>query len=516
MCADSRPKANAALAVLAALASRSSDACQALFSAVDWSLAALPRLAKPPAAAAVGAGSSVTRHQLLQVRRRSVAAGRGARTSRQGLRPQQMHAHGLHWQQTACGLVLGQAAPAGAHALQQGLPAAVPWLGCTHSLPVSQEGTEGSWATWGARALGKRPSRALFVGFGELFPPPAPAPAPPPLAYWLLLEPTRARPSNPPNPHPPPRPPARCPAATALLRTADPQLLPRLLSTRPLMAGLLTHLASDPPAAVVGVLRLLAQRVAGAAPGSLAPRSRAAAWGDAALAQLALLCGREVEGPGGEGAGGEEGEGEGAARPAKRRKAGTGGAEGAGEEWLAVQAAYEMLHLLLTDGGQGLVAAALPAAAGGGGQAEPGAAAAGAAPGREGGGGLGRALRLHPGDSVHHLRLLAAAAAAQPALAAELLAALPYNLEPSPCTRWGPPPKNEGQGAAGEGLGRGRARGRGLRRLYAGLGVCLPQCSVLSRGSVLAAQPSCFPPLPSLPLVPSLAGGWQQRQSLGS
>lgn len=58
-----------------------------------------------------------------------------------------------------------------------------------------------------------------------------------------------------------------------------------VLQTRPLMGGLLNHLAADPPASITRVLTVLAQRV-------LAPRSgvgaklRAEAFGDVALQQV--------------------------------------------------------------------------------------------------------------------------------------------------------------------------------------------------------------------------------------
>lgn len=92
---DARARVNATLLLLAAAAARGGQVARELVAAFDWTLSALPRLARPPRAATAAA-----------------AAG-GADGS-------------------------GGAAAATAH-----------------------------WATWGAASIGARPSRALFVEFGE-------------------------------------------------------------------------------------------------------------------------------------------------------------------------------------------------------------------------------------------------------------------------------------------------------------------------------------------------------------
>lgn len=282
-------------------------------------------------------------------------------------------------------------------------------------------------------------------------------------------------------------------------------LLPQLLHHRALVSGLLNHLAADPPWVVVATLQLLAQRVLSEGSG-VAPRSRASLWGDAALAQLALL----TSGPAAAAAAavaaaataataaaplqaaaleggeeqeeeeeeeGQEGEEQGAPPPAKRRKSAaapaggkpgaaaggkgssSGGSGGGGGEGLAVQAAYEMLALLLTDRSQGLAPTPStgglpePSSQGSGGaltapaQVEGAAAAGGelgeawcASAGPQGSAGGQRALRLllrlQPGDSPLHGQLLEEVAAAQPLLAVQLLAGLPYSLEPQLSGRW--------------------------------------------------------------------------------
>ena len=77
-----------------------------------------------------------------------------------------------------------------------------------------------------------------------------------------------------------------CCEARALLGSCDSLTLTRLLAVRSLTAGILHHLASDPPASVLRTLQLLASRVL--APDSTVPaRMHAEPFSDAALQQLA-------------------------------------------------------------------------------------------------------------------------------------------------------------------------------------------------------------------------------------
>lgn len=88
----------------------------------------------------------------------------------------------------------------------------------------------------------------------------------------------------------------------ALLQQCDSLTLSRLLTVRPLMGGLLNHLSTDPPEAVLSLLSLLARRCLAAAAGAaagwaemanaigggeIAASVRAEAFGDVALQQLA-------------------------------------------------------------------------------------------------------------------------------------------------------------------------------------------------------------------------------------
>lgn len=112
---------------------------------------------------------------------------------------------------------------------------------------------------------------------------------------WRLTSrraPSRPRAPGPPTNHgffAPPRAPASPSPAAALLCHSDPLLLPAVLQLRPLIGGLLGHLASDPPAVSLAALRLLESRALGAR-SPAPPRAQGGAWGDAALGQLAVMC----------------------------------------------------------------------------------------------------------------------------------------------------------------------------------------------------------------------------------
>jgi hypothetical protein len=353
--------------------------------------------------------------------------------------------------------------------------------------------------------------------------------------------------------------------AAALLRHADPLLLPAVLQIRPLVGGLLSSLASDPPPIALAALRLLRARALGAGAGVPA-RVQGGVWGDAALSQLAALCraedeeaedgaegaeaGRaEVEGyeelqaphelakggvDGSSGssssesssgsessssesesdAGSEEEEKEQPkeqpaeapeppqqtadkpAGPKRPPQVGGAGKEKAGSADMtseAAQAAFDLLTCLLTDPAFGLAYA--PAAPGGQQQRD------GLTSGERR---LLRLLqRLQPGASARHARLVRAAAEAQPRLAAQLLAALPFDLEPREDAKWlaaaaavgalvrgaaaGPCPllsRMEGGGGAAPGVDSAGVRGA-LRR-------CLPQAApkaLLSRGIQHSGRP---------------------------
>ncbi|KXZ49469.1 hypothetical protein GPECTOR_21g695 [Gonium pectorale] len=216
----------------------------------------------------------------------------------------------------------------------------------------------------------------------------------------------------------------------ALLASADHATLARLLPLRPLMGGLLHHLATDPPGQALETLLLLARRVlappassaagpagrAGGGGGGLPPRLRAEPWGDTALAQLAELAAASDQPV----AGGEAGHAGAATEP---------GAQFA----LAAEAALEALVALCTDPANGLVTPSAVAASGGG-------AAAAAAGALQYGPGVKRLLRLlprlRPLERPRHARLLGAVAELRPWLAAEFASSLPYDLQPRVGTRW--------------------------------------------------------------------------------
>lgn len=257
-----------------------------------------------------------------------------------------------------------------------------------------------------------------------------------------------------------------CHLAAALLRAAgsgpaaDALLLQQLVQLRPLMGGLLQHLAADPPShqlqvrqgqgkawsAWVGlrpqplhparplicwrslllltrapspfpiaqVLQLLQKRVLAPKAG-VPPVAQADAFSDAALQQLATIASSAaVEGE-------EEDEAEGAEEAGGSSTSSSGGKE----RQAAAAAALEVLLAVATDPAHGLAAA----------PGEPGHFALADAGSHQLMPGQRRLLRLllrlRPADSAAHLQLLLSAAAADAPLAAALLLALPYSLEPA-------------------------------------------------------------------------------------
>lgn len=261
----------------------------------------------------------------------------------------------------------------------------------------------------------------------------------------------------------------------ALLAAADHATLARLLPLRPLLGGLLHHLAADPPAEALDTLAVLARRVlapppgaqqgrggpgggAGAGAGGLPPRLRAEPFGDSALAALADVAGSSddpVAGAGAEQAAeaAEEGKGE--------EEEGEEGAQAGGATVTAAtvaEAALEVLVMLCTDPANGLVTHGPGGGAVAGSSGDAGAAAAADAgldpdAGRQHGPGVKRVLRLFPRlrplERSRHGRLLVEVAARRPWLAAEFASSLPYDLQPRVGGR---------EGKRGE---QGRADGRG-------------------------------------------------------
>ncbi|PRW57763.1 Nucleolar pre-ribosomal-associated 1,N-terminal [Chlorella sorokiniana] len=211
-----------------------------------------------------------------------------------------------------------------------------------------------------------------------------------------------------------------CQLAAALLRAAgsgpaaDALLLQQLVQLRPLVGGLLQHLAADPPAHQLQVLQLLQKRVLAPKAG-VPPAVQAEAFSDAALQQLATIATTAaVEG--------EEAE----AEEEEEEAGGSGPAGGSSpERQAAAAAALEVLLAVATDPAHGLAAPAAVTgqfvlADVGSHQLLPGQRRL-----------LRLLLRLRPADSAAHLQLLLAAAAADAPLAAALLLALPYSLEPA-------------------------------------------------------------------------------------
>ena len=284
-----------------------------------------------------------------------------------------------------------------------------------------------------------------------------------------------------------------CALALALLRGAagDALLTQQLLALRPLAGGLLGHLAADPPAQQAEVLALLQRRV-------LAPRAgvpaaaQAEMFPDAALSQLAAIAAEApVEGLEGDDEEAEEEEegGEGADGAAAQRRR---------EQRRAAAAALSILQALVTDPGHGLAAARGAAAEefslcdAGSHQLSPGQRLL-----------LRLLLRLRPADSAAHLHLLLAAAGADAPLAASLLLALPYGLEPASTAAGGAAagrwfahagltarllqllPGLAPPGLALRARGGGGAPPPGGRRVQALLRCCFPPClqrAALSRG----------------------------------
>lgn len=272
-------------------------------------------------------------------------------------------------------------------------------------------------------------------------------------------------------------------AVAAMLQSADPLLLPVLLRTRVLMAGLLNHLSTDPPGIITGVLGLLQGRV-------LAKGSRVTAsaqhelWTDSPLEQLAIISaaagGAAVVDDDATGAarsqhvsmqleeaaeeaapavddrsssdsssvGDESSDGEGSqhSRKCKLGQSAAAAAEDSAAAAAAAQlvadaaaAAYALLLELLTDPAHGLVAVAASQRAAPK-LTSPAPAAHQHSSSSSVSAGERRALRLlqwlQPGHHPSHARLLQAVAEVQPHLAAELLQGLSYQLEPKPCGSW--------------------------------------------------------------------------------
>jgi hypothetical protein len=205
----------------------------------------------------------------------------------------------------------------------------------------------------------------------------------------------------------------------ALLRAADAALLPELLAVRPLVGGLLHHLASDPGEVQEEVLLLLQRRVLlGGRGDAVPPAVQAAALSDAALAQLSVIAACEEEAE-------EEEEEEGAIEDAEERGAGGGRAA----QRRAARLAHGVLLAAATRPAHGLAASAPACAA-----FRLLDAAAGVPPARRRL--LRWLLRLRPAESARHGALLGAATARDPGLAAALLLALPHSMEPTATGRW--------------------------------------------------------------------------------
>ncbi len=188
------------------------------------------------------------------------------------------------------------------------------------------------------------------------------------------------------------------------------------------------------------VLRILNRRVLDPQAGMPAA-VQADIWGDAALAQLVAISARQdmqylEEGEPTQRKRRRQQEGDDSCLAGQQVQRATGGGavrvkggKGAPHAGMvAVRAAHEVLLMLLTDPSHGLVALqqqqlqSLRADM---------ASSAPVAP---------RALRvllaLQPGHAPLHAELLAAVAQAQPALASELLAVLPWQMEPKPTAHW--------------------------------------------------------------------------------
>ncbi|KAL4434021.1 hypothetical protein ABPG75_000462 [Micractinium tetrahymenae] len=201
--------------------------------------------------------------------------------------------------------------------------------------------------------------------------------------------------------------------ALGLLRHAggDALLAQQLLQLRPLVGGLLHHLAADPPGQQLKVLQVLQRRVLSAKAGVPAA-VQAEVFSDAALQQLASIAATAaVEG--------QEGE-------AEEAGAGDAGQQRA-EQVAAAAAALAVLEAVASQPAHGLAAAPdspqqqqFVLAGTGSHQLQPGQRRL-----------LRLLLRLRPADSAAHLQLLLAAAASDAPLAAALLLALPYSLEPA-------------------------------------------------------------------------------------
>eukprot|EP00887_Chlorella_sp_A99_P003671 scaffold7.g3671.t1 len=201
--------------------------------------------------------------------------------------------------------------------------------------------------------------------------------------------------------------------ALALLRAAarEPLVLAQLLGVRPLLGGLLHHLAADPPENQLEVLEVLSKRVFGRRAG-VAPALQADLLTDAALGQLVAVSASatdEAEGKAREEAGDEQGHARAAAAAAAHR--------------LVLAAATDPSHGLCSGG------AAAPATL-------LAAAAAALAPTPAARRLLRLLARLRPADSASHLDVVTAAATGRPSLAAGLLLGLPYSLEPCATGRW--------------------------------------------------------------------------------
>ncbi|KAK9836971.1 hypothetical protein WJX81_003433 [Elliptochloris bilobata] len=252
--------------------------------------------------------------------------------------------------------------------------------------------------------------------------------------------------------------------ALALLRSADDAQLCQLLTVRPLWAGLLGSLIALPPAAAAQVVAAVRARVTGAS-ASVPPRLRAEPFGDAVLWQLAALSARDAD---------ESGEVAAA----------------------AAAVAHALLLALCTNPALGL----LPGGRDGTGEGE--------APGRggpdhSGQRRLARLLpRLHVAESRAHFDLLAAAAAAQPSLAAAYLAGAPA-AEPRSQLRWLASAAAAGRCIAAAAAGQAPFTARARRRQGP---------PSMDSGLVQALLKRILPP--SLPKA-ALSRGVQHRSALG-
>ncbi len=201
----------------------------------------------------------------------------------------------------------------------------------------------------------------------------------------------------------------------ALLSAADHATLARLLPLRPLMGGLLNHLAADPPGHAFATLAVLGRRLlgGGAAASALPPSLRAQPWGDAALLQLvevAAASNAPADAAAAAAAAAADADAPAAAPPPAAAAA------------LAAEAALEVLVMLCTDPENGMV---------------PAAAAGSSAEGEVGlvvGQATKRVLRLlpklRPFERLRHMRLLVEVAERCPGLAAEYGTSMPYDLTP--------------------------------------------------------------------------------------